>query len=154
MDKRYYGYYNSPIGILEIICSEDALQEISFVDEEKQIENTNLIVKKVFNQLEEYFQGKRKEFDIKIELQGTDFQKQVWNQLIKIPHGKTASYKDVAIEINNEKAVRAVGNANNKNKIPIIIPCHRVIGANGKLVGYDGGLDKKQWLLEHEKKLY
>ncbi|MHC1684035.1 MAG: methylated-DNA--[protein]-cysteine S-methyltransferase [Clostridiaceae bacterium] len=154
MDKRYYGYYNSPIGVLEIICSEDSLQEISFVNEEKQIENTNLIVKKVVNQLEEYFQGKRKEFDIKMELQGTDFQKQVWNQLIKIPHGKTASYKDVAIKINNEKAVRAVGNANNKNKIPIIIPCHRVIGANGKLVGYDGGLDKKQWLLNHEKNIY
>lgn len=152
MLKEYYGYYNSPIGILEIICSKDALILIEFVDKEKKSEETNALVQKVISQLDEYFRGLREEFDLEILLEGTEFQKQVWKELMKIPYGKTESYKDIAIKIKNEKAVRAVGNANNKNSIPIIVPCHRVIGSNGKLTGYAGGLNKKQWLLEHEKK--
>lgn len=149
--RKYYGYFKSPIGILEIVCSEEALISIKFVNEEKQAGETNSILKEIVMQLEQYFNGSRKEFDIKISLEGTKFQKQVWNQLINIPYGEIASYKDVAEKIENAKAVRAVGNANNKNKIPIIIPCHRVIGANGNLTGYAGGIDKKQWLLNHEK---
>lgn len=149
--RKYYGYFKSPIGILEIVCSEEALISIKFVNEEKQAGETNSILKEIVMQLEQYFNGSRKEFDIKISLEGTEFQKQVWNQLINIPYGEIASYKDVAEKIENAKAVRAVGNANNKNKIPIIIPCHRVIGANGNLTGYAGGIDKKQWLLNHEK---
>jgi methylated-DNA-[protein]-cysteine S-methyltransferase len=86
-------------------------------------------------------------------LQGTDFQKKVWRRLIKIPFGKTVSYKDIAVRIGNIRAVRAVGNANNKNSIAIIVPCHRVIGSNGSLVGYGGGLWRKKWLLKHEKNL-
>ena len=102
--------------------------------------------------MNEYFSGERKKFDLPLYFEGTEFQKSVWNELRKIPYGTTVSYKDIAEGINNEKAVRAVGNANNKNKIMIIVPCHRVIGKNGKLVGFAGGLDKKEFLLEHEKK--
>lgn len=149
--KRYKGYHNSPIGILEIVCSEDRLISIMFVDKETQPNDSNLMLKKIITQLEQYFNGSRREFNIKISFEGTEFQKQVWNQLLNIPYGETTSYKDVAEKIENAKAVRAVGNANNKNKIPIIVPCHRVIGSNGKLTGYAGGLDKKQWLLNHEK---
>lgn len=101
-------------------------------------------------QLQEYFEGKRKEFSVSLYLVGTDFQKKVWSALIAIPYGKTISYKDLAINIDNPKAIRAVGGANNKNRIPIIIPCHRVIGSDGKLVGFGGGLHLKERLLNIE----
>lgn len=102
------------------------------------------------NQLYEYFEGKRTEFTIPLYMVGTDFQKKVWNALLDIPYGQTITYKDLAYSIDNPKAVRAVGGANNKNRIPIIIPCHRVIGANKKLVGYGGGLHIKEKLLNIE----
>ena len=152
MIKKYYGYYNSPIGILEIISSEDAILSVMFVDEEKQTDVTNPMLEKAIAQIDEYFKGKRKEFDLKVSFEGTDFQKKVWKELMNIPYGKTLSYKEMAINIDNEKAVRAVGSANSKNIISIIVPCHRVIGANGTLTGYAGGLHRKQWLLEHESK--
>lgn len=101
-------------------------------------------------QLVEYFNGNRQEFDLPLDLIGTDFQKSVWRALLNIPFGKTASYKDIAIRVGNPKATRAIGMANNKNKIPIIIPCHRVIGADGRLVGYGGGLHIKEKLLRLE----
>lgn len=151
MGQKYYYYYDSPIGILEISTTKDALTSILYVDEKK--ENTYMpeVLKETVKQLQEYFSGERKEFNIKFELNGTDFQKKVWNALTEIPYGNTVSYKDIATKVGNEKAVRAVGNTNRKNSISIIIPCHRVIGANKKLVGYEGGLAKKQWLLEHEE---
>lgn len=90
---------------------------------------------------------------IKVSLSGTDFQKNVWNELLKIPYGETSSYKSLAIRVGNEKSVRAVGSANGRNKVWIIVPCHRVIGANGSLTGYAGGIDRKQWLLNHEKNI-
>jgi methylated-DNA-[protein]-cysteine S-methyltransferase len=152
MIKKYFGYYHSPIGILEIICSEDAVLSVMFVDKEMPVEENNIVLEKTVSQLDEYFNGMRKEFDLKISLDGTDFQKKVWNELLNIPYGTTLSYKELAIKIGNEKGVRAVGNANGKNMIWIIVPCHRVIGTNGSLTGYAGGLDRKQWLLEHEKK--
>lgn len=102
--------------------------------------------------MDEYFSGKRKKFDVSIVLEGTEFRKKVWKELMNIPYGETCSYKDIAIKIGNPKACRAVGGANNKNKIPIIIPCHRVIGTGGKLVGYAGGLHIKELLLENERK--
>lgn len=151
MTKRFYGYYFSPIGILEIITSKDAVISAMFVDEGKENEETPEILKKALDQFQEYFEGTRKEFDLHFEIEGTDFQKQVWRALMDIPYGTTLSYKEVAIMIGNEKATRAVGNANSKNIIAIMIPCHRVIGANKSLTGYAGGLDRKQWLLEHEK---
>jgi methylated-DNA-[protein]-cysteine S-methyltransferase len=102
--------------------------------------------------LEEYFKGTRREFDLKLRIEGTDFQRRVWDSLCGIPYGCTASYGEIAAIIGNPKASRAVGNANNRNRIPIIIPCHRVVGCNGKLTGYAGGLWRKEWLLSHEKK--
>jgi len=107
-------------------------------------------IQNCINQLEEYFEGKRKEFSIGINPAGTEFQSKVWNQLVKIPYGKTISYLEQAKQFGDEKAIRAIASANGKNPIPIIIPCHRVIGTDGKLTGYAGGKLKKQWLLEHE----
>ncbi len=105
-----------------------------------------------YNQLLDYFDGKRKQFDIPYKLIGTDFQKSVWSALCSIPYGETRSYKDIATMIGNPKASRAIGMANNKNPITVIVPCHRVIGASGKLVGYAGGLAMKEFLLSMEDK--
>ncbi len=110
------------------------------------------LIKETIEKINLYLSGKLEYIDVPIKLEGTEFQKLVWNQLIKVSYGKTCTYKDIAVAIGNEKACRAVGNANNKNKIPIIIPCHRVIGTNGKLVGYAGGLDIKEKLLGIEEK--
>ncbi|RPI76326.1 MAG: methylated-DNA--[protein]-cysteine S-methyltransferase [Desulfobacteraceae bacterium] len=103
-------------------------------------------------QLKEYFRGQRKEFDLPLNLRGTPFQKKAWRTLLKVPYGQTCSYRDLAIAVGKPKATRAIGGANHRNPIPIIVPCHRVIGAKGALTGYGGGLWRKQWLLEHEKK--
>ena len=108
------------------------------------------MLKECIEQLNEYFAGKRKVFDLPLNPQGTDFQKRVWAELQKIPYGKTVSYLDIARNIGDVNSTRAVGNANGKNKLNILIPCHRVIGINGKLTGYGGGLWRKQWLLELE----
>ncbi len=110
------------------------------------------IIEKTRTELEEYFQGERKEFDVPIQRVGTDFQKSVWNALLKVPYGTTSSYLQLAKEINNAKAVRAVASANGANSMAIIIPCHRIIGSNGELVGYAGGLPIKKRLLTLEKK--
>ncbi|QEK13468.1 methylated-DNA--[protein]-cysteine S-methyltransferase [Crassaminicella thermophila] len=150
--KAYSIYYNSPIGIMEIVSTKESILSIEFVHKENFVSEVPYILKKAYIQLEEYFQGKRKKFDLSLYLQGTDFQKKVWSALMEIGYGKVVSYKDIAKAIGNEKAARGVGNANNQNKIPIVIPCHRVIGSNGKLTGYEGGLWRKEWLIEHEKK--
>jgi len=145
-------YYNSPIGTIKFVCSEDALQEMHFCEEVgKNPQSYSKIVSTCKEQLDQYFDGKLKEFTIPLDfVNGTDFQRSVWEALQSIPYGETRSYKDIAIKIGNPKAVRAVGGANNKNPIGIVVPCHRVIGSNGKLVGYAGGLDKKEMLLKLE----
>lgn len=145
------GYLKSPIGIVEIKTKENKIISLDFVDKIYEERLDDLIIK-AKKELNEYFDGKRKYFDLPLNIIGTDFQIKVWNELLKIEYGKTLSYKDIAIKIGNEKASRAIGNANNKNKIAILIPCHRVIGKNGKLVGYEGGLWRKEWLLNHEKR--
>ena len=109
------------------------------------------ITKETAKQVEEYFAGKRKKFDIPFNMKGTPFQQSVWNALCTIPLGETRTYKDIAVQIDNPKAMRAVGLANNRNPISIIVPCHRVIGANGSLTGYAGGLGAKEYLLDLEK---
>jgi len=147
---KYISYHSSEIGLIEAISNEHKLLKVSFVDKRETAVENDLSIMAV-KQLKEYFEGIRKTFDLPLLLDGTEFQKKVWSEIIKISYGKTASYKDVAISIGNEKASRAVGMANNKNEIAIIIPCHRVIGSNKSLTGYAGGLDKKKWLLEHEK---
>lgn len=145
--------YNTRIGLVEICADEKSLLEISFGSGGgpgiPEVETP--LIRKAREQLDEYFEGNRQTFDLPISLEGTVFQQQVWNALMEIPYGETRSYKDIAVAIGNPKAVRAVGMANNKNKIPVIIPCHRVIGSNGSLVGYAGGLDVKAQLLALEK---
>jgi methylated-DNA-[protein]-cysteine S-methyltransferase len=147
-------YYNSPIGILKILCSDTKLREISFTKEARENpKELSKILLTCKEQLDAYFRKDLVAFDIPIEFTcGTSFQSTVWKALMHIPYAKTTSYKEIATLINNPKAMRAVGGANNKNPIVIVIPCHRVIGNNGKMVGYAGGIDKKIWLLEHEKK--
>lgn len=150
--------YESPIGVIEIIGTGDAIRSILFADRDKLEnrlkEDTPEVLVDCLHQLDEYFKGVRNEFTIPyIFLDGTDFQKTVWNALTNIPYGETCSYQDIAVSIGNQKAVRAVGSANSKNKLSIVVPCHRVIGANGKLTGYAGGLWRKEWMLKHERSL-
>ena len=145
--------YNTLIGKISIIQEGEYIVKIEFGEILKDVEiKETTLISKTINEIKEYLNGNRKKFDIPIKLNGTGFQKKVWNELLKIPYGETCSYKDIAIRINNEKGVRAVGMANHNNPIAIIVPCHRVIGVNNKLVGYGLGLDKKQYLLDLEKK--
>lgn len=144
-------YYDTPIGEIGIVGDEEVIYEISFYRKDYPIHQTYIIYK-CYCQLMEYFKGERKDFDLPLFIEGTTFQKKVWYSLLKIPYGKVSTYKKIAISIHNEKAVRAVGHANRLNKLPILIPCHRVIGSNGKLVGYNGGIDKKEILLELERR--
>ncbi len=150
--KNNVTYYDSPIGLIEIQSENGEIIRLDFLKEKRYDEKLEPVLAEAKRQLNDYFDGKRKVFDLPLKTYGTHYQKRVWNELTKIPYGKTLSYKDIAVGIGNENACRAVGNANNKNKIAIIIPCHRVVGSNGKLVGYEGGLWRKKWLLEHEKR--
>lgn len=146
----YQYTYNTPIGEITIAENNKAITDISYKQLKYDIKET-LLIKKTYKELDEYFKGVRTTFDIPLELHGTPFQIKVWEALKTVPYGKTASYKDIAKIIGNEKACRAVGMANNKNPIIIIIPCHRIIGSNGNLTGYAGGLDIKHQLLKLEK---
>lgn len=146
-----FAVYNTKIGKLKIKYENDVLTGIAYTENEKEQGIRSELSDKTVLQLEEYFDGRRKEFDIPIKLRGTEFQKKVWNELLKIPYGATVSYKDIAIKIGNPKACRAVGMANHNNPILIIVPCHRVINENNKLGGYALGLDLKRKLLELEK---
>jgi methylated-DNA-[protein]-cysteine S-methyltransferase len=143
-------YWQSPISLIEIQASDEGLRAVSFVDNRIYEEEVNSHNQLTTNQLQEYFDGKRKDFDLVYDLEGTDFQKRVWLELLKIPFGKTKSYMDMAVALGDPKVIRAAASANGANKIGIIIPCHRVIGSDGSLTGYAGGLDKKKWLLEFE----
>jgi methylated-DNA-[protein]-cysteine S-methyltransferase len=144
-------YYSSPIGLIEITGNEDGIASLYFVDEKTHSSlKVHLSLKECILQLEEYFKGLRKEFGLKLNPKGTDFQKRVWEKLSTLPYGRTVSYLDISRMLGDANATRAVGNANGSNPISIIVPCHRVIGVSGKLVGYGGGLWRKEWLLNHE----
>ncbi len=148
-------YFQSPVGYLRLQADDEGLQSLLLsslpVDEPGVTEpSSHPILALAYQQLREYFSGMRKEFTVPLAMQGTDFQLAAWQALQNIPYASTVSYKFIAEQIGRPKAMRAVGMANNRNPVAIIVPCHRVIGANGKLVGYAGGLDMKQWLLEHE----
>lgn len=154
MKKEYYLYYESPLGIIEIIGNQKALSELHFVDKAKKDDpNAPECLIECRRQMDEYFKGIRREFNIKTELIGTEFQKKVWKELFRVPFGHTVSYGEMAKAIGNPKAMRAVGGANGKNKMVIIYPCHRVIGSNGSMVGFGGGVWRKEWLLEHERNI-
>ncbi|MFN4317555.1 methylated-DNA--[protein]-cysteine S-methyltransferase [Acinetobacter parvus] len=154
-----YMYMESPVGALKLVAHDQALVAVMWDNEDhKRVRLAELIeniqhpmLLKVKQQLEQYFAGQRQQFNLPLDFQGTDFQQRVWRALLTIPYGETRSYKDIALQIGNEKAVRAVGAANGRNPISIIAPCHRVIGSGGALVGFAGGLDKKQILLSLEQ---
>lgn len=142
-------YFPTPIGMLEIRASSKGITKIVFTEEVKPTHPSQL-TDQCKKQLQAYFSGERRPFDLPLEVVGTTFQQSVWHRLSKIPFGETTSYQKIALSIHNSNATRAVGSANGRNPIAIVVPCHRVIGASGKLTGYAWGLDKKQWLLKHE----
>ena len=148
-DKIFISMLSTPIGWLKICANDTGINEVRFVDKPIQ-ECENPATKKAKLQLTEYFSGNRKFFDLPLAPQGTPFQQEVWQQLCEVKYGEVASYLDIATKINRPKACRAVGAANGKNPISIIVPCHRVIGTNGKLTGYAGGLERKAKLLNLE----
>ncbi len=141
------------VGWLEIIEDNNTIININYIDKpNEKNKDISYYLNKTIVQIEEYFLGKRKIFDLKLKPEGTEFQTEVWKEILNIPFGKTKTYQEIAEKIGDPSGARAVGNANNKNPIPILIPCHRVIGANGSLTGYAGGIDKKNLLLNHEAK--
>jgi methylated-DNA-[protein]-cysteine S-methyltransferase len=147
-------YHQSPVGVLKIQCTDADIVLIHFVKDAGIENDHHLLLKKCAGQLDEYFAGKRKDFDLPLNQQGTSFQQNVWNHLLNIPFGKTISYLQLAKQIGDVKAIRAIAATNGKNNIAIIVPCHRVIGSDATLVGYAGGLWRKKWLLEHETKIH
>jgi methylated-DNA-[protein]-cysteine S-methyltransferase len=157
--EYYYDTMNSPLGSLYLICDDTHLKAIEFskswikfkLSPTKKLEQkTTPLTQKIARQLGQYFAKKRNSFDLPLAPEGTEFQKKAWDALLTIPYGKTVSYQDQAVKTGKKSAVRAIGGANGKNPIPIIIPCHRVIGKNGSLVGYTGGLSIKEKLLALE----
>ena len=151
--RMYIDYYKSLIGLVKIVADDQGVCRTKYVDDKDEEENPNQWTEETKNQLKEYFSGQRTEFDLPLIIKGTPFQLKVWEALQTIPYGSTCTYKDIANKIDNIKSVRSVGNANNKNKFVIIIPCHRIIGCNNKMVGYVGGIFRKQILLDHEKSI-
>ncbi|WP_422082165.1 methylated-DNA--[protein]-cysteine S-methyltransferase [Ulvibacterium sp.] len=159
LKKVGYQIVSSPVGRLLITERDGHLAKLWFLNDKPYhppshywLDKSSKVLGRTKQQLKEYFEGERKTFDVPLFFNGTEFNKTVWRQLLQIDFGETASYMDVAKKINNPRAVRAVGLANNRNPIAIICPCHRVIGSNGKLVGFGGGLEKKDWLLRHENR--
>jgi methylated-DNA-[protein]-cysteine S-methyltransferase len=152
-DAMGCAYYRSPIGWIEILGTAEGLTALNFVRRRRRKESPGEpALKAAAGQVDEYFQGERTEFSLSLHLEGTEFQKAAWRALVRIPYGKTATYGEVAAAIGRPEAARAVGQANHRNPISIIVPCHRVIGSGGRLVGYGGGLWRKEWLLAHERR--
>ena len=145
-------FIKTPIGVLEIKGNSEGLVSVLFKDSENVVVSEKIPkdLEDSVHQLQEYFEGKRKDFNLKLSPEGTDFQKKVWKKLEEIPFGKTATYQQMATQLGDPKVIRAAASANGKNPISIIIPCHRVIGSDGSLTGYAGGLHRKKWLLEFE----
>ena len=151
MEPSQIAYCKTPIGTAKIVGNENGISAVTVIDD--AMETSTEIpenLKDCVQQLEEYFNGTRKEFTLKLNPQGTDFQKKVWGELLKVPFGKTRTYLEQSKKLGDVKAIRAVASANGKNPIWIIIPCHRIIGSDGSLTGYAGGIWRKKWLLEHE----
>lgn len=155
MKKLHQVDLQSPIGVVEITGTEESILSILFKEDDVIVHyeqsDTPKVLKDCLRELAEYFRGDRMEFTVPYISKGTEFQGKVWSALTTIDFADTASYRDVAVKVGSEKAVRAVGNANSKNQLSIIVPCHRVIGSTGKLTGYAGTLSRKEWLLNHEK---
>jgi methylated-DNA-[protein]-cysteine S-methyltransferase len=145
-----FAYYNSPVGDLLIESEDEKITTVNFLKTSRQEIQLTPVIEQCMLELDEYFFKGRKFFSVEIALHGSQFQVRVWNELLTIPYGRTASYLAIATQLGDANLIRAVGLANGQNPIAIIVPCHRVIGNNGDLIGYGGGLDKKEWLLNHE----
>lgn len=143
-------FINSPLGITKIVGDENGISKISVTSEGAISEIIPQELQEAVLQLSDYFDGKRQDFNFKLNPKGTEFQQKVWQELLNIPFGKTMSYLDLSKKLGDVKAIRAVASANGKNPLWIVVPCHRVIGTDGSLTGYAGGLWRKKWLLEHE----
>lgn len=143
-------YIKTPLGITKIMGDENGISVISVSDEGEISEQIPAVLQEAVSELMAYFEGKRTTFDFKLNPKGTEFQQKVWNGLLEIPFGKTMSYLELSKKLGDIKAIRAVASANGKNPLWIVVPCHRVIGTDGSLTGYAGGLWRKKWLLEHE----
>ncbi len=144
-------FIETPLGIAKIVGDEHGIASVSILNNEVDVSDIiPEVLQDCVHQLQDYFEGNRKQFSLQLNPQGTAFQKRVWDALLTIPHGKTLSYLQLSQQLGGVKAIRAVANANGKNPLWIIVPCHRVIGSDGSLTGYAGGLSRKQWLLEHE----
>lgn len=155
----FIAHIASPLGLIEIIADETAITSILFIESENNKYKTSTPtpvisseIEKCITQLHEYFEGKRKNFSLNLQFHGTDFQKKVWQNLTEIKFGNTKTYSEQAIALGDLKSIRAVASANGKNRISIVVPCHRVVGKDGSLTGFAGGLWRKKWLLEHEQK--
>nr|WP_288834022.1 methylated-DNA--[protein]-cysteine S-methyltransferase [uncultured Flavobacterium sp.] len=146
-------FFKIPLGIAQITGDENGISIISIADEGEISAEIPAVLKEAVTQLQDYFDGKRTTFDFKLNPKGTEFQQKVWQALLEIPFGKTYSYMDLSKKLGDVKAIRAVASANGKNPLWIVVPCHRVIGTDGSLTGYAGGLWRKKWLLEHENPL-
>lgn len=157
MADKSHTYYHSPLGLIRIVGTDDYISTVSFYDASEKHESRKKpmppLLINCIEQLIQYFNGERRIFDLPIHQEGTPFQQSVWSELVQIPYARTISYLDLARRTGDTKATRAVANANGKNDIAIIVPCHRVIGSKGDLVGYAGGMHRKKWLLDHEKKV-
>jgi methylated-DNA-[protein]-cysteine S-methyltransferase len=146
-------YYKSPLGSIEIVYDDDFIRSLIFKEGPETTLPESFVLNQCVIQLGEYFEGKRKLFDLPLFLEGTAFQKKVWEALKEIPYASTVTYKDLSVQLGDVKSIRAVAHANGLNQFIIVIPCHRVVGTNGAMIGYAGGLKRKQWLLEHENKI-
>jgi methylated-DNA-[protein]-cysteine S-methyltransferase len=157
MPEVFHTFYHSPVGLLKISGTEEYITEVTFHDTSQKAEGNKKHLPQMLiqcvEQLIQYFNGQRRQFELPLNQEGTPFQKEVWNELVQIPYGKTISYLELARRIGDTKATRAVANANGRNNIAVIVPCHRVIGSNKELVGYAGGLHRKKWLLDLEAKV-
>lgn len=152
MKNSYYYYYQTILGMITIECIDNKITYLGYGKTKRNGTKENIVfLEKAFCELKEYLKGTRKYFDLPMNLEGTEFQKKVWKELLKIPYGEVKSYQEIAEALGDKKKARAVGMANNKNPIAILVPCHRVIGKNHKLIGYGGGLEIQQKLLEIEK---
>lgn len=152
--KTFSTGFNCPLGWLVIRASEKAIVEISFSDQPPADKNETTLLSETLVQLDQYFQGRRREFDLPLDAAGTQFQQAVWRQLLLIAAGEVRTYGQVATALGSAGAARAVGGACHANPLALVIPCHRVVGANGSLTGFGGGLRRKRWLLDHERKLF
>ncbi len=153
MTEIFLGHFESPIGLIAVGATSEAVTSLHFVEQHRRGPASNQIADEVIAQISEYFLGTRRGFDLPVVLKGTAFQRLVWQQLLSVPFGKTASYQQIAHAIGKPGAVRAVGGACGRNPISIIVPCHRVVGSDGNLTGYGAGLWRKKWLLTHEGSL-